>query len=167
MRCRVSRYPRGWGVDGFSVLLIYNIYSYNCTNLRNLRTCGRVLTGRGVEERRVRAGRRRVHVGQLDGRRGGRGVRHGRTVVTGILLAAAVAVVRTGIGLVAVTAAAAVAASTAASAATAAGRRRVYVRAAVGAVGRVRRRRARPVAAAPGRHAAALAASVVVCGHNA
>lgn len=112
----------------------------------------------------MRAGRRRVHVGQLDGGRGGRGVRHGRTVVTGILLAA-VAVVRTRIGLVAVTAAA-VAASTAASAASTAGRRRVYVRAAVRAVGRVWRRRARPVAAAPRRHAAALAAPVVVCGHN-
>lgn len=33
-------------------------------------TLGNALTGRRIEERRVRGGRRRVHVGQLNGRRG-------------------------------------------------------------------------------------------------
>lgn len=102
----------------------------------------------------MRGGRGRVHVGQLNGRRGRRGVRHRGPVVTGI---AAVPVVLTGIGRVA-------ASVTASAAATHAGRWRVDVRAAVRAVGRVRRRCAGPVAAAPRRHAAALTASVVVCG---
>lgn len=98
----------------------------------------------------MRRGRGRVHVGQLNGRRGRRGVWHRGPVVPGI---AAVPVVRTRVGLVsASTPGAAASASTAAAAATAtaAGRRRVYVRAAVRPVGGVRRRGAGPVAAAAG-----------------
>jgi len=112
----------------------------------------------------VRSGRGRVHVGQLNGRRGRRGVGHGGTVVTGI---SPITVVGTGIGRVstvsATTAASATSAATTATAATT-GWRRIYVRASVRAVGRMRRRCAGPVTAASGRHATALTASVIVCG---
>lgn len=111
----------------------------------------------------MRSGRGRVHVGKLNRRRGRRGVGHGGTVVTGI---SPVAIVGTGIGrvsTVSTTAAAASSASTATTATTT-GWRRIYVRASVRAVGRMRRRCAGPVTAAPGRHATALTASVIVCG---
>lgn len=120
----------------------------------------------------MRRGRRRIHVGQLNGRRGRRSVGHGRTVITGVTAAAAaasaaVAAARVGRISAAVTSTASVAAAaaTAASAAaTGTGRRRIDVRAAaVSAVRRVRRRRARSVAAASRRHTAALTATVVIC----
>jgi len=112
----------------------------------------------------VRSGRGRVHVGKLNRRRGRRGVGHGGTVVTGI---SAVTIVGTGIGRVStVSTAAAASATSTATTATAAGWRRIYVRASVRAVGRMRRRCAGPVTAASGRHAAALTASVIVCGQR-
>lgn len=105
----------------------------------------------------MRGGRRRVvHVGQLNGGRGrSGGVWHCGTVVNGTGLVTTAAAVRTGTGLIA--------AAAAAGTAGAAGRRRVNVRAAVRPVGRVRRGCAGTVAAAPGRHAAALSAGVIVC----
>lgn len=123
-----------------------------------------VLTRGRIKERWVRGGRGRVHVGQLNGRRGRRGVGHGGTVVTGI---SSVTVVGTRIGRV--SAASATATSTSTTSTTSAtasttGRRWIYVRASVRAVGRVRCRCARPITAASGGHAAALTASVIVCG---
>lgn len=99
----------------------------------------------------MRSGRGRIHVGQLNRGRGRRRVGHRGTVVPGV---GAVPVVRPRVGLVP--------SVLATAGASAAGRRRIYVRAAVRAVRRVRCGCAGPVATTSGGHAAALTAAVIV-----